>query len=1172
MANTSPEVRMSNPQLSALGFGSRTFDGVESKVIGQVSLTPGVAAVFDDPSGIRVVLPAATAHVGTNTVLVRSKETVPGRLTQKSDTIAKVRLIPADGDPVEFDAAVGDWSLADRAASRAMELEIGATAVKANIERIHAVNLRRRRRSGKNGLPAVFRSSPTTTECHLAGTVVAWTMKTNKLTRGTWYQVLVESVVPVTVAVPVTVGKISVGDHLVCDAVMSVTVAGPTETEVNAGPVESIETVGETLLTQPVDRTAVVPTVDLATSLDDRKLLALGFAAGSHDALVSEVRDSSQLHRVFEDSHGDFVDVRRYEDPSGAVLLLVEDRNGSTRMIPLISGDSADRVEMTAGPSRGNATLDIYAGDVSTTGVPADSDDYWSAPGTTDHLTPSKGAGAGALAVDVRISGATGPVLRKTVRDPDRGLMWISGDVISNEVQLNELTGLEWYRVTVDAGVPVTVAVPETVAVIPEIGSRLWGDVRFCVQSGVWKTPGKQQEEETAAETVAEPAPEPAPVPAPAAPVPAGDPEDTELEDIDDIDDIDDLDDDEFPGAVTDAPVHAVDTPEITDEGRAARSEPTSLPEPAPAPAAGPSPVDPVEAEDTVTERPPLPRGWLSYVEKRLGVDHGNRQDAGALHATGLSWSVPFAVIEVRDTVEDPYVHTVHVDLRFPLTASFCDCEAFAEHASCSHLYPAFRHLHDVLGEEGPSAEELFDRLGGNPVEAFFAQYVSDGKAMSQFAEAVQKNGGDSRQAVRDVITGIAGPETAGALAVRKSVDDAVANDLDMTPVLRRVVEHVAGDPGDGSRNDLFRVIDLILSEDPSEDLRWSVLQALPTLFITSGVTDDDRRSLAALVIALFRRGSSDPLPFLAAEDHLNNPGTGMLRSLLSRWRSDLATGSNATKNSDGPRFRKLYRLAADAFGTVRERVTSLLEADPPELTTAVLLLEGHGDHEKALEALQIMLKHLPANVTTTTPYQMPLHDALQILMKNHRKKGAAKFARRQFRENPCWDSYRDLEDALKMTGAADVLQERDRILVQLDDTEELTLDEVEVLVRIRLRARDFDKALTVMESRGLYERGWAADTEDLRGFIRATIGGNLPDEAVGIAFRDAELVTQDDGSVDADRLKDAAEILSTARDVAGRIKKSEEFDRSLAAFRKTHRHNALLMALLDAKKLTGQN
>lgn len=128
--------------------------------------------MFDDPSGIRVVLPAADAHVRADTVLVRSKETVPGRLTQESDTVAKVRLTPANADPVEFNAAVGDWSLADPAASRITELEIGATAVNANIERMHVINLRRKRRAGRNGLPAVLKPSPTTTECHLAGTVV----------------------------------------------------------------------------------------------------------------------------------------------------------------------------------------------------------------------------------------------------------------------------------------------------------------------------------------------------------------------------------------------------------------------------------------------------------------------------------------------------------------------------------------------------------------------------------------------------------------------------------------------------------------------------------------------------------------------------------------------------------------------------------------------------------------------------------------------------------------------------------------------------------------------------------------------------------------------------------------------------------------------------------------
>lgn len=1160
---------MSNPQLSALGFGSQTFDEVESKVIKQVSLTRGTVAVFDDPAGIRVVLPAATGNVGATTVLVRSRNTVPGQLTQESDTVAKVRLVPADGTPVEFTAAVGDWCLAEQAASRAMNLEIGAAAVKANIERIHAVNLRRRRRSGKNGLPPVLKSSPKTTECHLAGTVVAWAMKTNKLTKNTWYQVLVESVVPVTVAVPVTVGKIAVGDHLVCDAVMSVTVADPATSGAIVDAVENVGPVKEAQPPRSADRTSeatgTVPTTNLATSLDDRKLLALGFAASSPDALVSEVRRSSQLHRVFEDAHGNFSEIRRYEDSSGAVVLLIEEPDRAARLIPMISGDAADRVEATAGALRGDATLDLYAGDVSVTGVPADSDDYWSGPGSTSHLTPGKRTGTGALATDVRVSEATGHVLRKMVPDSaDDGRTWISGRVTAVEPQLNELTGLEWYRVTVDAGVPVTVAVPETVDMIPEIGSTLWGNVCFCVQGGAWQVPWKPEEE-----TVAEPAPESAPVPSSTAPVPSEEPEDTELEDIDDIDD----------GIVPARPAGGTSSPAIGEENPTRAATEPEAEEQAPTPEHSPLPTsaltltDPAGSMEGITDRAPLPQGWLSYVEKSLGVDHRTPDNTSSPQVTQLNWSAPFVVAEVRNTSDDPYLRTVHVDLRFPLTASFCDCEIFTDHASCSHLYPAFRHLHDALGEEGPSAEELFDRLGDDPVGAFFAKYASDGHAVAQFTAAVQENGGDSRQAIRDVIAGLLGTETPGDPGIRRVVDDAVDNDLDLLPVLHMVMTHVGENPDDGSRNDLFRVIDMSFNGDPSQELRRSALQALPTLFTASDVPDDDRRSLAALVVTLFRRGNvSDTLPFLTAEDHLGKPGTHTLRSLLGSWRNELSTGTGAMKTTDGDRFRTLYRLTADAFGTLHERVTSLLEADPPELTTAVLLLENHGDHEKALESLQIMLKHLPANVTTTTPYQMPLHDALQILMKNHRKKGAAKVARRQFRENPCWDSYRDLEDALRMSGVAMILQERDQILAQLDDTEELTLDEVEILVRLRLQTRDFDKALTVMEDRNLYNREWAADTEELRGFIRATIGGNLPDKIIDIAFRDAGLATRNDGSADADGLKDAAEILRTARDVAGRVKKSAEFSRALAVFRKAHRHNALFMALLDGAGLTSGN
>lgn len=1136
---------MSHPLLTALGFGAVTFNRVEGLATDLIDSSPGSTAVFDDPSGIRVVLPA-TSGVSASTILVRSPATTPGVLSRKSNTVARVHLSSTSGRPVEFDAAVGDWSLFGQTASEKTELEIGAVAVKANIERLRAVDLRKQRRKGKTPVAATFKPLERKvvdgmSAYHLSGTVVSWALRTNRLTRGTWYQVLVDSVVRITVAVPVSAGKIAVGDQLVCDAVMCVSPRDQTASHHS-------DTTGPSAV--------VGPTEEPAMSAEDKMLLALGFAAGSRESLVKEARKASQETRGHRTGAGaNVLYIQRYEEPSGAVLLVVEQQIGESRLVPLVHGNSPQRMETTAAQPRGTTVLDIYDGDDALTGIPADSDDYWSLPGSVSHLTTDGNIGPGALAVDIRIADTPGPVLRKVVVDHvSDGLTWISGRIVASEPQLNELTGLEWYKLTVDVGVPVTVAVPETVGTVPETGTRLWGNVRFCVQSGAWQGKGP-------ARATGEPLPHATPAPALPAKAPVHGPEKDELEDIDDIDD--------SPSVVISVPdasgTGAEANPTIADELEAAPAE--TAPHPAMKPA--PTAADIAEDADALVDRTPLPRGWLSYVEKSLDVDPGKLGDSP--HVTLPRLSAPFVVAEVRKTPGDPYIHTTHIDRRFPLTASFCDCSDFTEHNTCDHLYPAFHRLHNVLGEEAPSAEELFDRLGDNPVEAFFSQYASDSHAMVLFTQAVQRNGGDSRQAVRTVITGIAAPESATALVLRRYVDDAVDQDLDLLPVLHKVTAHVTVTPDDGSRNDLFRVIDMILGRKPSRELQREAVQALPALFMMPAVPDDDRRSLAALVVSLFRRGNhTEPLPFQVAEDYLGQSGLHILRSLLGKWRGELSTGAgNNTEIDDRARFSTLSRLTAESFGTVHDRVTALLEADPPELATAVLLSESHSNHEKALHILQDLLKIQPENVTTTTPYQIPLHDALQILMKHGRKKGAAKVARRQFRENPCWASYLDLEKAIEKEGLASALQERDQVIVRLDDTEELTLDEVEVLVRLRLRALDFDRTLSTMEERGLYDREWAADTEELRGLIRVAVNNNLPDKVVDVAFRDAELAAGNDGAVGADGLKDAVEILYSARVVAERVEKSQEFAASLAAFRKAHRHNSLLMAFLDSRGLT---
>uniref|UniRef100_UPI0028A8AF2C hypothetical protein n=1 Tax=Corynebacterium variabile TaxID=1727 RepID=UPI0028A8AF2C len=373
-------------------------------------------------------------------------------------------------------------------------------------------------------------------------------------------------------------------------------------------------------------------------------------------------------------------------------------------------------------------------------------------------------------------------------------------------------------------------------------------------------------------------------------------------------------------------------------------------------------------------------------------------------------------------------------------------------------------------------------------------------------------------------IDSIAESEAAGTPStVQNYVCEAINSDRDMLPVLHKVVAEAAT-PSDDSQAALCRVIDLILSRRPNRERKRAALRALPVLFTMPGTTDEDRKALAAL-----------------------------------------------SGRADKTRLRMLSRLTVETFGTVQERVTFLRETSPPELATAVLLLEGDGRIDDALQLLSELLKIQPKNVTTITPYQLPLHDALQLLIKHGRKKTAAKVARQQFRENPCWDSYLDLEEALRMTSVADSLQERDQIVARLDDTDELTLDEVEILVRLRLRAREFDKALAVMEGRGLYEREWAMDTEELRKNIRTTIGRHLPDRVVDIAFRDAELAARNDVSVDAAELMNAAEILYTGRGVAERVGKSDEFSNALASFRKTHRINSLLMVFLDGQGLTSQ-
>lgn len=1137
---------MSHPLLSTLGFGAITFDEVEALAAEQVHRSPGSTAVYDDRSGIRVVLPDSS-KVGASTLLVRSTSTTPCLLTWKSRTTAGVRLTSTDGNVVEFDAAVGDWSLLGQAPSGEAEMEIGAVAVKANIERIQPSELRRKRRNSRPGKatdpmtlkPLERKTVDGVPIYHLSGTVLSWTLKANRLTRGTWYQVLLDSVVPITVAIPVSVGKIAVGNRIICDVTMCVSFP--------AAPVPSTPAATVPAIVTP-------PSDEMPMSVENKTLLALGFATGSRDSLVAEARKASQKTKSSGKANGDRdLTIDRYEDASGAVLLLVERQPGSFQVIPLVKGNVPERMEKTAGPLRGQAVLDLYNEGNAVTRIPAHSDDYWSAPGSVTHHVADAGSGLGALAVDVKVSDMSGHVLRKMVPDSaDDGRTWISGKVTTIEPQLNELTGLEWYKVTVDTGVPVTVALPETVSPVPEPGNRLWGNVRFCVLSDAWdEAPSTGQSDTPAATTasrVSATAPTRHPLPAP---------EEDELDDIDDIDGSPDAEDGEDP-PVTPGNDSGNSAP-VTEEPETMPSEPTQTAE------------STVATEDVLAGQPPLPRGWLSYIAKVLGKD---RRSSGFTAVTVSQLSGPFIVADVSSTSHDPTVHRVHIERRFPLTTSFCNCGDFTRKAVCGHLYPAFHHVHSALGEEGTSvedlSEELFNKLGPDPSNSFFRQYASNSQAIAKFAEAVQKNHGDSIRAIRDVIEGIAESEAAGTPStVQNYVYEAINSDRDMLPVLHKVVAEAAT-PSDDSQAALCRVIDLILSRRPNRERKRAALRALPVLFTMPGTTDEDRKALAALIITLVRRGSAtDMLPFLTAADALGTAGAHMLQSLLDGWQKELSVSSGPhSRTGDKTRLRMLSRLTVETFGTVQERVTFLRETSPPELATAVLLLEGDGRIDDALQLLRELLKIQPKNVTTITPYQLPLHDALQLLIKHGRKKTAAKVARQQFRENPCWDSYLDLEEALRMTSVADSLQERDQIVARLDDTDELTLDEVDTLVRLRLRAREFGKALAVMEGRELYGKEWAADTEELRNYIRNTIGGHLPDRVVDLAIRDAELALTANESVDASGLKTATETLYTGRATAERVGKSDEFSDALASFRKAHRTNSLLMAFLDGRGL----
>lgn len=1135
-----------HPLLNTLGFGPVTFNEVERLATDHVNQSPGSTGVFDDPSGIRVVIPSSS-RVGTRTILIRSTSSTPGLLTWKSPNEASVRLTSAVGKSLEFDATVGDWSLFGHVAGQT-SLAIGAIATTVQVRRLRASDLRKRRteaKSGRKPAPGLIKPLDASiadgvAKYQLTGTVLAWTLKSNKLTGGTWYQVKIASVVEISVAVPVTVGKIGVGDTIDCTAIMCVAPSN-----------------GNALSKEGQDKRRVAHNTSKRTTIttEDKKLLAVGFAANSRESLVREVlKASQQTHKTHAGIENQPRKIHRYADPSGAVLLVLEDQSSKLQLVPMLGGDDCERVVTTAGSSAVDTEICLYNGSDSVQNIPADSDNYTLPLGTVSDLTRGMGVRTGALAVDINMAEPPRTVPREVSADVvDDGLTWISGNVISSSSRLNELTGLSWYEVKADVGVPITVAVPETDGPIPVSGSSIWGTVRFCIGTNLWKINNSENQSESTNTTADKSIEESMKYPDP-------------KHSYDDANDIDDIDD----GGGRDRPQHVTDLPNSEVSGnRTTQDNDASYKSDDPAIAFAESVeenIKPTIIGEGVSETLPLPQGWLSYIQKGLEVPDIPSVDFETTTAGELG---PFWIVEVRDTSVNE-VRVVYVERNFPVAASYCGCKEFIESSTCPHLHPAFSHVHSTLCDIDTLAEELFERLGSNPVEGFFAKYSSDSNAMEQFMEAIGRNGGDSRKAVLTAVNSISKRGSSVEKPGVKFVDYAIDNNLSMLPVLTRLLSHASDSPADETRRELFRVIDLSLGRRPSQKLRTVALQSLSTLYSMAGITEGDRESLAALVVTTFRFGGvEDSLPFLSAEDHLGVAGLEILRTLTDKWREELIVDPASTHSLNRSQFQLLSRLMADSFGDLDERITSLLEAEPPELATAVLLLEGHGRTDKALEVLNDLLKAQPKNVTSTTPYQMPLHDAFQILKKHRRKKSAARLARRQFRESPCWDSYLDLEEALRMSGVSDSLKERDVIMRRLENADELTLEEVEVLVRLKLRGRDLDAALSVMEGRGLYDQEWAADTSSLRSIIRTTIADSFPDRLVDVAFRDAYLSVGDHSSENADGLQKAAEILQSAASRSSQVGQREAFSSALSSFRRNNLHNALLMAILDGKRLT---
>jgi hypothetical protein len=564
----------------------------------------------------------------------------------------------------------------------------------------------------------------------------------------------------------------------------------------------------------------------------------------------------------------------------------------------------------------------------------------------------------------------------------------------------------------------------------------------------------------------------------------------------------------------------------------------------------------------------PLPRGWLDYVRDGFS-QAGNVTEADDYSVVLLCKDDAFAKIEIRDGRHARGV-TVFVNRRFPLAASRCDCDDFSVTHTCRHLLMAAEGLHADLGEQGRTVDEEFKLLGSSPVEAFLSHYASDSDVMTRFTSRLQANGGDSRDAVRTVLAQNVTGESPATRASRCYVSKALRGDSHLLPVLSHLTAQVAGGSDDGMRDDLFRVVDTVLHRPAVVEYRRIALRSLSVLFTGDEVSGADRGSLAALVVSAFRAGDRDSESvFLAAEDYLADDGIRVLKSLLRDWGDEVSAVSGAGASTDKIRIACLRRLAADAFGTVQEKTTALLAADPPERVTAMLVLENSGRLDQAAAVLNDLLRHLPEGVTSVTPYALPLQEALNRMKMYGRKNNVAQIARRQFRENPCWETFVELEDGAALLGSAAADEARNEVVAQLMAEQKLSPDEIEILIRLRLRTRETASALSLAESYGLYEEGWVEGTRKLRRLIGKYVREDLPDRMMDVGFRDIRLdISAVNPSDDARGLWHAVEELEVMRAVADQAGRMRDFSEQLRTLRKEHRHDSLLTALLDGRGL----